>query len=120
MKTTVTSIKDAEVEGILLSDAAAIAILPRLPTSEKVKTLMISSEEDSPAFSPTDDNVHYGDYPIRLAFYVVYKERDEARAKEVLRVMLGDDLAALLRDNNLFALPDTVRRKLTIDLDLGE
>tara|TARA_B110000285_G_scaffold112533_1_gene127719 strand:+ start:572 stop:1438 length:867 start_codon:yes stop_codon:yes gene_type:complete len=120
MKTTVAAVKDSEVEGLLLSDAAAIAILPRLPKSKKVKALMISSEVDGPAFSPTDDNVHYGDYPIRLAFYVVYKERDEARAKEVLRVMLGDDLAASLRDNNLFALPDTVRRKWTIDLDLGE
>ena len=120
MKTTVAAVKDSEVEGLLLSDAAAIAILPRLPKSKKVKALMISSEVDGPAFSPTDDNVHYGDYPIRLAFYVVYKERDEARAKEVLRVMLGDDLAASLRDNNLFALPDTVRRKLTMDLDLGE
>ena len=48
------------------------------------------------------------------------KRRDEARAKEVLRVLLGDELAASLRENNLFALPDTVRRKLTIDLDLGE
>ena len=120
MKTTVASMKVTEVEGVLLSDAAAIAILPRLPKSDKVKALMISSEVDGPAFSPTDDNVHYGDYPIRLAFYVVYKKRDEARAQEVLRVMLGDDLAASLRDNNLFALPDTVRRKWMIDLDLGE
>jgi len=120
MKTTVASMKVPEVEGVLLSDAAAIAILPRLPKSDKVKALMISSEVDGPAFSPTDDNVHYGDYPIRLAFYVVYKKRYEARAQEVLRVMLGDDLAASLRDNNLFALPDTVRRKWMIDLDLGE
>ena len=120
MKTTVASMKVTEVEGVLLSDAAAIAILPRLPKSDKVKALMISSEVDGPAFSPTDDNVHYGDYPIRLAFYVVYKKRYEARAQEVLRVMLGDDLAASLRDNNLFALPDTVRRKWMIDLDLGE
>lgn len=120
MKTTVASVKDSEVEGVLLSDAASIAILPRLPKSEKVKALMISSEVDGPAFSPTDDNVHYGDYPIRLAFYVAYKKRDEERVKEVLRVLLSDELAASLRDNNLVALPDTVRRKWTIDLDLGE
>ncbi len=114
------SVKDSEIEGLLLSNAASIAILPRVPKSEKVKALMISSEIDGPAFSPTDDNVHYGDYPIRLAFYVVYKERDQARAQKVLRVLLNDDLAAALRGNNLVALPDTVRRKLTMDLDLGE
>ena len=120
MKTTVASVKDSELEGSLLSDAASIAILPSAPKSKKVKALMISSEADGPAFSPTEDNVHYGDYPIRLAFYVVYKARDEARAQKVLRVLLNDDLAAALRSNNLVALPDTVRRKLTMDLDLGE
>ena len=120
MKTTVASVKDSELEGSLLSDAASIAILLRVPKSKKVKALMISSEVDGPAFSPTDDNVHYGDYPIRLAFYIVYNQRDEALAQKVLRVLLNDDLAASLRDNNLFALPDTVRRKLTMDLDLGE
>jgi hypothetical protein len=120
MKTTVASVKDSELEGSLVSDAASIAILPRVPKSKEVKSLMISNEVDGPAFSPTEDNVHYGDYPIRLAFYVVYKERDEARAQKALRVLLNDDLAAALRGNNLVALPDTVRRKLTMDLDLGD
>ncbi len=120
MKTTVAEVKDSEVEDLLTSDAASIAILPRLPKSPKVKALMISTEADGPAFGPTDDNVHYGDYPIRLAFYVVYNGRDEARVKEVLRVLMSDEVADALRENYLFALPDTVRRKLTIDLDLGE
>ncbi len=120
MKTTVAEVKDSEVEDLLMSDAASIAILPRLPKSEKVKALMISAEADGPAFGPTDDNVHYGDYPIRLAFYVVYNGRDEERVKEVLRVLMSDEIAESLRENNLFAFPDTLRRKLTMDLDLGE
>jgi ABC-type phosphate transport system substrate-binding protein len=120
MKTTIAPVEDSEVEGLLLSDAASIAIMPRLPGSSKLKALMISTEADGPAFGPTDDNVHYGDYPIRLAFYTVYNERDEARLKQVLRVLLSDEVASQLRDQSLFALPDTVRRKLTIDLDLGE
>jgi ABC-type phosphate transport system substrate-binding protein len=120
MKTTVAEVKDSEVEDLLVTDAASIAILPRLPKSEKVKALMISSEANGPAFGPTDDNVHYGDYPIRLAFYTVYNGRDEERVKEVLRVLMSDEIAVSLRENYLFALPDTVRRKLTMDLDLGE
>jgi ABC-type phosphate transport system substrate-binding protein len=120
MKTTVAEVKDSEIEDLLTSDAASIAILSRLPKSDKVKALMISTEADGPAFGPTDDNVHYGDYPIRLAFYTVYNGRDEARVKEVLRVLMSDEIADALRENYLFALPDTVRRKLTIDLDLGE
>ena len=121
MKTTVAEVKDSEVEGFLVSDAASIALLSRLPANKKVKALMVSrGGADSTGFGPTEDNVHYGDYPIRLAFYIAYHERDDARMVEVLRALLGDDVAASLRENNLFALPDTVRRKLTIDLDLGK
>ena len=118
MKTTVAEVKDDEVEELLVSDAASIAIMPRLPKNKKVKALMISSEADGPAFGPTDDNIHYGDYPIRLAFYIVYNARDEARVQELHRVLMSDEIADALRENYLFALPDTVRRKLTIDLDL--
>jgi ABC-type phosphate transport system substrate-binding protein len=118
MKPGVAMLKDLEVEDFLLLDAASIAILPRLPTSSKVKTLMVSSTYDSPAFGPSEDNVHYGDYPIRLPFYIAYKARNDAKMENVLRVLFSDETAEALRENNLFALPDTIRRKLTIDLDL--
>lgn len=118
MKQKVAMVKDAEVEAMLASDAGSIAILSALPTSGKVKTLLVAETSDSPAFGPSEDNVHYGDYPIRLSFYIVYSKRDEAKMKPVLRVLLGDDTAESLRANKLFALPDTIRRKLTIDLDL--
>ncbi len=118
MKPKVAMVKDSEVEGLLASDAASIAILSRLPKSNKVKTLMVSNSADSPAFGPSEDNVHYGDYPIRLAFYIAFNKRDEAKMKPVLRVLFSDETATSLRDQNLFALPDTIRRKLKIDLDL--
>ena len=72
MKPSVSMVKDTEVEDLLRSDAASIAILSRMPENENIKVLMISSESNTyaPAFGPTDDNVHYGDYPIRLAFYL--------------------------------------------------
>jgi ABC-type phosphate transport system substrate-binding protein len=120
MKSSVLVVKDSEVEGLLVSDAASIAILTRLPKNKKVKALMISSTQDGPAFGPTDDNVYYGDYPVRLSFYITYHKRDDAKMKVALRVLLGEEVADKLRENDLFALPSTVRRKLIIDLDLGE
>jgi len=118
MKSSVAVVKDSEVEGLLLSDAASIAILPYLPKDKSLKTLKVSSSAETPAFGPTEDNVHYGDYPIRLAFYLAYNKRDEAQLRAIVRVLLGDEEANNLRENNLFALPDTVRRKLLIDLEL--
>ena len=120
MKPSVSMVKDTEIEDLLRSDAASIAILSRMPENRQIKVLMVSSGGDTyaPAFGPTDDNVHYGDYPIRLAFYIVYNLRDDAKLRPVIRELLDDEVAASLRANHLIALPDTVRRKFLIELDL--
>ncbi|MGZ0657447.1 PstS family phosphate ABC transporter substrate-binding protein [Coraliomargarita sp. W4R53] len=120
MKPNVAMVKDSEVEDLLRSDVASIAILSRMPKSNSTKVLMVSSgsDADAPAFGPSDDNVHYGDYPIRLAFYIAYNQRDEAKLRGVIRELLDDEVAGSLRRNDLIALPDTVRRKFLIDLDL--
>ena len=118
IKPKVAMVKDSEVESLLATDAASIAIISSLPKSDKVKTIMVSESRDSPAFGPSEDNIHYGDYPIRLPFYILYSERDEEKLKPVLRMLFSDEVASSLRENKFFALPDTTRRKLTIDLDL--
>jgi ABC-type phosphate transport system substrate-binding protein len=120
IKPSVAMVKASEIENLLRSDAASIAILSRMPENSSVKVLMVSDgdSDDTPAFGPSDDNVHYGDYPIRLAFYIAYNERDTAKLRPVIRELLDDEVAASLRENDLIALPDTVRRKLLIDLDL--
>lgn len=120
MKPSVSMVKDTEVEDLLRSDTASIAILSRMPENKNIKVLMVSSESDAyaPAFGPTDDNVHYGDYPIRLAYYIVYNLRDDAKLRPTIRELLNDEVAISLRSKDLIALPETVRRKFLIDLDL--
>ncbi len=118
MRSSVSVVRDEEVESVLLSDAASIAIMSRLPESNKLKTIMISGASGGPAFGPTEDNVHYGDYPIRLAFYIVYHPRDEARMEGLLRVLMEDETADKLRADHFYPLPETVRRKLALDFDL--
>lgn len=118
MKPSVAMVKDNEIEDLLRSDAASIGILSQMPKKSNLKVLMVSESEGSPAFGPSDDNVHYGDYPIRLAFYIAFNPRDESKLRPVIRELLNDEVASGLRENNLLSLPDTVRRKLLIDLDL--
>jgi ABC-type phosphate transport system substrate-binding protein len=118
MKPSVAMVKAGEVEDLISSDGASIAILSQMPTKSKLKVLMVSAEDNAPAFGPSDDNVHYGDYPIRLAFYIAYNPRDSDKLSDVIRELLNDSVASSLRENGLLALPDTVRRKLMIDLDL--
>jgi len=120
MKQTVAMVKEGEIEGLLAADTASIGILSRLPDNKKLKVLMISSGSDTPAFGPTDVNIHYGDYPIRLSFYIAYKPSDDAKLRQVIRVLLDDEIAANLAKKDLFALPETVRRQLQVDIDLQE
>lgn len=123
MKAGVAMVKSDEVVDMVSDDSSSIAILSQMPEGGNVKVLMVSSSDDdgdadTAAFGPSDDNVHYGDYPIRLAFYIAYNKRDEAKLREVVSVLFDDAVAKSLRENHLVALPDTVRRKLLIDLDL--
>jgi ABC-type phosphate transport system substrate-binding protein len=120
MKPSVSMVKDTEVEDLLRSDASSIAILSRMPENKNIKVLMVSSDSDTyaPAFGPSDDNVHYGDYPIRLAYYIVYNLRDDAKLRSTIRELLNDEVATSLRSKDLIALPETIRRKFLIDLDL--
>lgn len=118
MKSGVAVVDASEMEALLSSDAASIGILSGMPTNRNLKVLMVSPDSTSPAFGPTRDNVHFGDYPIRLSFFLVYKQRDQARLKPLVRLLLGDVVANELESNQLMALPETVRRKLSVDLDL--
>ena len=119
MKPSVAIVRDTEIEDAVVGNIAAIGILSSLPQSDDLKVLMISDGQspDSPAYGPTAENIHLGDYPIRLAFYIAYNPRDEAKIKPVLRALLEDEIAEVLNKNHLFALPNTVRTQLLIDLN---
>ena len=120
MRPSVYMAKDTEIEDLIGSDAASIAILSRVPENSNIKVIMLSSDSDTyaPAFGPTDDNVHYGDYPIRLSFYIAYNLRDDVKLRSIIRELLNDEVTNSLRANAFIALPETVRRELLIDLDL--
>ena len=109
MKLRVNEIIDAEIEGMLVDNAAAIAVLPHVPDNATIKALMISADSGSPAFGPTNDNVYYGDYPIRLPFQIVYKKENEAKLVGLLQILLSDEVADALRAGRLHVPPDTIR-----------
>ena len=116
LKSGVAMVKAVEVERLVESDSSAIAVLSSLPQSEKIKPLMLSLATDKPAFGPTENNIHYGDYPIRLAFYLVYRSSDSEKLGGLLHSLYSDEVAQVLTGNHLFSLPDTVRRQFQTDL----
>ena len=119
MKTSVAMVQGREIESMVASDAASIAIMSGLPEADGLKVLMISSGANAPAFGPTRENIHFGDYPIRLVFYIAFYPRDSEKLNEILRTLLSDLVAESLEENQLFPLPSSVRRQLLVDLEFG-
>lgn len=120
MKSSVAILRDSEIEEAITSNIASIGILSDVPDNNNLKVLMLSEGPDSPAYGPSSENIHLGDYPIRLAFYIAYSPRDEEKVKPVLRALLGEQIATALSENRLFALPETVRNQLLIDLNFAD
>ena len=122
MKPSVSSVREAEIEETLSRNISSVGILSRVPENKKLKILMISEtgENDSPAYGPTVENIHVGDYPLRLPFYLAYKVRDEQKLEPIVRALLGSDVAAALNKNNFFALPENVRNQLPMSFDFQQ
>lgn len=109
------------VADLVGQDIASIAIVSETFDNKQVKMLMLSTKHDrsegAPAFGPSDDNVHYGDYPIRLPFYIVYHQRDQTKLREVIRFLMSDTIAQSLEDNQLLALPPAARLQLLNEIN---
>lgn len=117
MKPSVAILRDSEIEEAIMGNIASIGILSSLPKNKNLKVLMLSEGADSTAYGPTPENIHVGDYPIRLGFYIVYNSRVEDKVRPLVRVLLGEQIATVLGENHLFALPVTVRNQFLVDLN---
>lgn len=118
LNTNVTVDQAVNIEALIISNVSSIAIMPRTSKKNDIKALMISNDLDSPAFGPTPNNIHHGDYPIRMPFCIAYNQRDEAKLISLIRKLLEDEVASHLESNRIFPLPPNVRRKLVMELEL--
>jgi len=118
LNTNVTIDKVDNIEALIISNVSSIAIMPFTPIKSDIKALMISKDSESPAFGPTPNNIHHGDYPIRMPYCIAYNQYDEAKLISLIRKLLEDEVAYHLETNGIFPLPPNVRRKLVMELEL--
>ncbi|WP_269539328.1 PstS family phosphate ABC transporter substrate-binding protein [Cerasicoccus fimbriatus] len=103
---------------MIASDSGSIGISNQVLLGEKVRALSVSGDDEF-AFGPTPENVHYGEYPLRLSYYLVFPINKQAELKPLLRSLLGDDLAERLDDEGFVPLPENVRKRMLVELDKG-
>ena len=100
-------------------EEGGIAVLPLLPEGQtRLKTLLVARGPQDVAFGPTADNIHSGDYPIRLPVYLVFRKDAAKRLQTTLRYLLSEDAVPLWEKAQLVPLPIQVRNQQIFDLEV--
>ena len=81
-----------------------------------VHLLLVSRRDNEAAFSPTPENIHAGDYPLRLPFCIVFRPEKTAVLLPMLRFLLGDEVAANLAAAEFVPVPANARKQVLRDL----
>lgn len=103
---------------LIAGDSGAIAIFPYKPDDNSLKALSVSGDDENGfAFGPTRENVFYGDYPMRLPFYLVFKPENKNAIDGLLRFMLSPEMSQSLEKNGFMPLPENVRKRTILELD---
>jgi phosphate transport system substrate-binding protein len=93
-------------------DDTSIALFPRFPTDTiGLHVLLVSRDDKDVAFGPTPENIHTGDYPIRLPFYIVFKPERATELAGVVSTLLGEPVAAELTKLGYVPVPANARRE---------
>lgn len=94
-------------------DDTCIGFFPRpLRDTAGVHVLLVARNDQDVPFGPTPENVHNGDYPLRLPFYLVFAPKDAAALAPLLDHLLGDTVAAALEAAGFVAVPANARHEL--------
>jgi len=104
---------------ILQDDASAMVVAPAtfgdLPS---VRTLAVKSGTSRQAYTPSPDNVLFGDYPLRLPFnLLVSQDLNEGDLVKLVRAVYSEPVMEAFRKTNWMPIPDTERRTILAQYD---
>ena len=96
----------------LAGDSRAIALAGAPPPKAGVaKIVPVAVRADEPAYLPTPENLHSGDYPLRLPLRVVFRHESEPAIRSLLQFLFSDELAQQLERAGVVPLPAAARRQ---------
>lgn len=120
LKSNVALVTTAEeLYAIMGIDSAAVAVADRVPQSSQYRALSVASGKSGEiAFGPTAENVFYGDYALRLPLYLVFHKDKKDEIKDLLAFLLSKDISNVLVSDGVMPLPENVRRRSLLELDI--
>lgn len=100
-------------------EEGGIAVVPAQPSIPPgLKVLLLAKSTTDVAFAPTPENVHRGDYPLRLPVYLVFRKASARDLQRLLRFLLSEDAVPVFERAGLVPLPIGVRNQQIFDLEV--
>ena len=102
----------------LAGDSRAIALASSAPSKPGVaKIVPVATRAGEPSYLPTPENLHSGDYPLRLPLRVVFRRESSAALRPLWRFLFSDELALLLESADVVSLPAAARQQQMLALE---
>ncbi len=102
----------AELPSRLAGGSRAIALVSLRPAGlAGAKVIPVATDKAEPAFTPTPENLHSGDYPLRLPLRVVFRHESAPMLRPLLEFLFGDEAAADLERAGVVPLAPAARRQ---------
>jgi phosphate transport system substrate-binding protein len=108
----------AELKLRLTGERQGLALAAmRPPNLPGLKIVRVAAKANDPAYSPTPENVHSGDYPLALPLRIVFRREAAARLRPLLRFLLSDELAPVLEQAQVIPLAPAARQRQLVALE---
>jgi phosphate transport system substrate-binding protein len=120
LKATVVTVDDAatlygRLAGLDEGGLALLATPP--PEGLPLKVLLVAKNDRDVAYGPTPENLHSGDYPLRMPVQLVFRKSEAKRLNGVLRQLLADETAPVLLKAGIIPLPVQARNQVVFELE---
>lgn len=106
-----------ELSALFAGESRVLAIAPAPPEPEVAKVIAVAMGPKSPAFLPTPENVHAGNYGLRLPVRVIFRRETRAALRPLLRFLQGDEAAGPFAAAGMVPLPPAIRAQQVLALD---
>jgi len=100
-----------QIEHIVREQAQCLVIMRGIDVPAGGRALLVSESTDQDTFPypPTESSVFYGDYPLRLPFYIVMRKDAPQQVKDFATVMLSDETAKAMSGAGFVPAPKSER-----------
>jgi ABC-type phosphate transport system substrate-binding protein len=107
-----------EIADHVIQNPTSLVILPWNDDVPQWRYLAVKKGDAVRGYTPSNDNIFFGDYGLRLPFVVVVTERVHTGQLEAfLEVMYGERMAEVLRESHFIPVPNTERESLLLSLE---